>query len=100
METPQDPDRTIPQWMVRGFLALVGVLVLYAVSFGPVAVLTFRTGFPSGGTWQSIYAPLEFIAGKTSTDGLLWDYFLWCYRSFRPQEGYKFDDQGPLGPIN
>lgn len=89
-KTPDDPDLTIPQRLVRWFLALVVVCVLYAASFGPVTVISCRTGFPSMGTVWSFYTPLLFIAHKTSRE-----HFLYASRNLwldlcEPKGGYKF----------
>ena len=91
MKTPQNPYPTIPQRLVRGFLALVGVSVLYVASSGPMCVLSFRTGFPSNATLNTVYTPLDIISYKTSTRGLLYTYWGWWIYSCEPKGGYKHD---------
>ena len=94
MKTPQNPDRTIPRRLVRGFLALVGVCVLYAASYGPAIGLSLRTGFPAGETVTSYYGPLWVIARKTSTHRILAAYNGWWISACRPKGGYKWERDG------
>ena len=90
MSTPADSAITIPQRLVRGCLAVVGGCVLYAASIGPMMVASASTGFPAMKTLASFYAPLVFLADKTSTDSLLVAYYGWWISSFRPKQGYEF----------
>ncbi len=69
MSTEQDPYPTTRQRLAHGILALVGVCVLYPATIGPMQVLFCSTGFPPTESWGIIYAPLGFVAEKTSTSG-------------------------------
>ncbi len=95
MEAPPDPYPTTRQRLAQGFLALVGVCVLYALSSGPVLVFACRTGLLSLDTVLRIYEPLTSFTRKTSTFGLLDHYLYWWILSCMPKDGYRIDPFGP-----
>ena len=69
---------TLPQRLTRGFLALIVVVALYALSIGPTLVVTRAQGFAADGTWGQFYAPLYFVASKTQTTyWMLQNYTQW-----------------------
>ncbi len=90
METPADLPIAPARRLTRGFLALVAALVLYVLSTGPVIVSGWAFNFPPDGVFESLYAPLWFLAHRTSTADPLSEYISGWLVLCAPVHGYKY----------
>ena len=103
METPQDPYPTTARRLVHGFLGVIGVCALYALSIGPVEVRYYRRDFGSAFNRRAFYHPLREFVRITHTENQLRSYMGWWFVAFQPVDGYeagrgryKFDSSGSL----
>ncbi len=65
---------------------LIVLFLLYALSYGPLYVMSLKTGHPSQSTVFAFHEPLWLLAEMTSTTELLDTYLDWCVERFVPIE--------------
>ena len=87
METRIKSLSNFSRRLTYGFLKLVAVFVLYALSSGPVLYHSPGHGNYLGRVTWKLYAPLRFFAVRTSTKGLLDGYIDWWFGRRKTVEG-------------
>ena len=86
METPSDSPITLPRLLTRALLTLVGVIILYVLSIGPVsifyrgAIMTSPVLLPDREFACVLYHPLWKAADGAGLGDALGGYCGWCRR--------------------
>ena len=91
MTPPDDGQRSLSGLFLRVLLTLFALCALYALSFGPVAVVCYRWNIPPYYYVSDFYEPLVFMAERTGTNAVLARYNTWWITLCRPEHGYLYN---------
>jgi hypothetical protein len=102
MEPHTDAPTSLAQRPTRGFLALVGIVVLYVLSIGPVSIFYYQMGYAIPNLpadydpFEGFYHPLRWTAYAMGLDGPIRSYCDWWVAL-----GYHFHkgDDSQLGDV-